>query len=175
MRFIASFFVSALFCFLSVTVSAVPRTNLTPEVARRIVATARRYQLPPLLVLEVMRQESAFLTHATSYKNSRPCAYGLMQLVRATAGRFGVWNPYDPQQAIEGGCRYLAWLVNRYGRDRLDLVLAAYNVGEGAVDRHGRRVPPYQETQNYVRRILAEYKRALILEAMLRQRRAPVG
>ncbi len=167
----------SILCLLicTATSEASQRTNLTPSVARQIVETARKYGLPPMLVLEVMRQESAFRPNATSYKNGRPCAHGLMQMVRGTAGRFGVWNPYDPQQAIEGGCRYLAWLTNRYGRNRLELVLAAYNAGEGAVDRYGRRVPPYQETQNYVRRILAEYKRALILEAILRQRRAPVG
>jgi soluble lytic murein transglycosylase-like protein len=98
-----------------------------------------------------------------------------MQLVKATAGRFGVWDPYDPQQAIEGGCRYLAWLTNRYGRDRLDLVLAAYNAGEGAVDRYERRVPPYAETQNYVRRILAEYERATRLEDAIRLRLVPAN
>lgn len=156
------------------TSEARPRTNLTPDVVRRIVETARRYNLPPLLVLEVMRQESAFRRDATSYKNGRPCAHGLMQMVRGTAGRFGVSNPYDPQQAIEGGCRYLAWLTNRYGRHRLDLILAAYNAGEGAVDRHGRRVPPFAETQNYVRLILAEYGRATQLEAELGRRHAGV-
>lgn len=127
-----------------------------------------------MLVLEVMRQESAFRADATSYKNGRAIAHGLMQMVRGTAGRFGVSNPYDPQQAIEGGCRYLAWLTNRYGRRRLDLILAAYNAGEGAVDRYRGSVPHYPETRNYVRRILHEYNRAIRLEATLysRQREA---
>lgn len=151
------------------TSEAKPRTNLTPAVARQIVETARKYGLPPLLVLEVMRQESAFRADATSFKDGRPCARGLMQLVKATAGRFGVWDPYDPRQAIEGGCRYLAWLASRYGRDRLDLILAAYNAGEGAVDRYGRRVPPYKETRHYVRQILTEYRRATQIEADLRR------
>ncbi len=132
---------------------------MTPQLAAQIVAAARAHDLDPLLVLEVMRQESAFNPRATSYKDGRPCARGLMQMIQGTAGRFGVTDPYDPQQAITGGCRYLVFLMQRFG-GRLDLVLAGYNAGEGAVERYGRRIPPYAETQNYVRSILLAYRRA---------------
>jgi soluble lytic murein transglycosylase-like protein len=140
------------------------RTYLTEEVAKQIVQKAREYGLPPMLVLEVMRQESAFKPWATSYKNGKPCARGLMQMIAATAGRFGVTDPYDPAQAIEGGCRYLRWLTDRYGSNRLELILAAYNAGEGAVDKY-RGIPPFLETRNYVRSILNAYMRAEQLQA----------
>ncbi len=134
-------------------------TLMTPQLAAQIVATARAHDLDPFLVLEVMRQESAFNPRATSFKDGRPCARGLMQMIQGTAGRFGVTDPYDPQQAITGGCRYLVFQMQRFG-GRLDLVLAGYNAGEGAVERYGRRVPPFAETQNYVRSILLAYRRA---------------
>jgi hypothetical protein len=138
------------------------RTKLTEEIASEIVHQARSHGLPPLLVLEVMRQESAFNPRATSYKNGKPCARGLMQMISSTAGRFGIQNPYDPRQAIIGGCRYLSWLSQRYGSNRLDLILAAYNAGEGAVDRY-KGIPPYSETRNYVASILRAYRRAEML------------
>lgn len=150
-------------------------TLMTPRLAAQIVATARAHDLDPFLVLEVMRQESAFNPRATSYKDGRPCARGLMQMIHGTAGRFGVTDPYDPQQAITSGCRYLVFLMQRFG-GRLDLVLAGYNAGEGAVERYGRRVPPYEETQNYVRSILLAYRRARAVAERERQpRRAGAG
>lgn len=151
----------ALSLFSLTTVHAANRTHtrFTPEVAQRIVETARRYGLEPLLVLEIMRQESGFNIRATSYKRGRPCAHGLMQLTPPTAQRFGASDPYNPQEAIEAGCRYLRWLTERYP-GRLDLVLASYNAGQGAVKKYGRAVPPYPETQNYVRIILTNYSRA---------------
>jgi soluble lytic murein transglycosylase-like protein len=85
-----------------------------------------------------------------------------MQLIPATAARFGVADPYDPAQNISGGVQYLAWLMKRYGSN-LSLVAAAYNAGEGAVDRNGG-IPPYAETRRYVDRVaeLAErYRKAL--------------
>ncbi len=81
---------------------------------------------------------------------------GLMQLMPGTAARYGVTNPYDPAQSIMGGTRYLANLLRLFG-GRVDLALAGYNAGEGAVMKYGRRVPPYAETQNYVRTIGARY------------------
>jgi soluble lytic murein transglycosylase-like protein len=79
-----------------------------------------------------------------------------MQLMPGTAARYGVTNAYDPAQSIMGGTRYLADLLRLF-RGRVDLALAGYNAGEGAVMKYGRRVPPYAETQNYVRTIGARY------------------
>jgi soluble lytic murein transglycosylase-like protein len=81
---------------------------------------------------------------------------GLMQLMPGTAARYGVTNAYDPAQSIRGGTRYIADLLRLFG-GRVDLALAGYNAGEGAVMKYGRRVPPYAETQNYVRTIGARY------------------
>ena len=148
-----------------------PKTYFTPEMARLTVAAATRHGVPALLILEVMRQESAFKASATSYKDGQPCAHGLLQLTKSTALRFGVTNPYDPLQAIEGGARYLHWLIEQFGADRLDLVLAGYNAGEGAVVKYRNTVPPYAETLNYVRVILARYYRAVQFSANLPQPR----
>jgi soluble lytic murein transglycosylase-like protein len=112
----------------------------------------QRYGVDPYLVYCVIRQESGFRTGATSAVG----AMGLMQLMPGTAARYGVTNPYDPAQSIMGGTRYLANLLRLFG-GRVDLALAGYNAGEGAVMKYGRRVPPYAETQNYVRTIGARY------------------
>jgi soluble lytic murein transglycosylase-like protein len=117
-----------------------------------IVAAARRNGLDPLLVYSLMHQESAFKKTATSYKGAR----GLMQLMPGTAARFGVTNIYDPQMNIEGGTKYLRLLLDMFDGD-VALALAGYNAGEGAVLKYGRRVPPYSETQEYVRRITNRY------------------
>jgi len=112
----------------------------------------QRYGVDPYLIYCVIRQESGFRTGATSPVG----AMGLMQLMPGTAARYGVTNPYDPAQSIMGGTRYLANLLRLFG-GRVDLALAGYNAGEGAVMKYGRRVPPYAETQNYVRTIGARY------------------
>ncbi|HEX7317360.1 MAG TPA: lytic transglycosylase domain-containing protein [Pyrinomonadaceae bacterium] len=111
-----------------------------------------RYGVDPYLVYCVIRQESGFRTGATSPVG----AMGLMQLMPGTAARYGVSNPYDPAQSIAGGTRYLADLLRLF-RGRVDLALAGYNAGEGAVMKYGNRVPPYRETQNYVRTIGTRY------------------
>lgn len=96
-----------------------------------------------------------------------------MQMIPATALRFGVSDPYDPEQAIRGGCRYLKFLSERYG-GKVELVLAGYNAGEGAVDRYGRRIPPYQETRGYVAVIMRGYRRAKqIEESVIKRERVP--
>jgi soluble lytic murein transglycosylase-like protein len=117
-----------------------------------IVDSSRRYSIDPLLIYAQMHQESSFKLRATSYKG----ASGLMQLMPGTARRFGVSNIYDPKQNIDAGVKYMRWLLNTFGGDVV-LALAGYNAGEGAVWKYGNRVPPYRETQEYVRRITARY------------------
>ena len=115
-----------------------------------------KYNVDPYLIFLVMEQESHFNTHAVSPKGAR----GLMQLMPGTGARYGVRRPHDPAQNIAGGTRYLRELLNRFN-NRVDLVLASYNAGEGAVAKFGNKVPPYQETRNYVKQISKRYKRTL--------------
>jgi len=116
------------------------------------VEAARRHGLDPELVLAVVAVESAFRPDAVSPKG----AQGLMQLMPATARSLDVRDPMDPAANLDGGARYLGSLVARYDGD-LDRALAAYNAGPGAVDRHGG-VPPYKETQGYVKKVMRKYK-----------------
>jgi soluble lytic murein transglycosylase-like protein len=113
---------------------------------------AARYGLDPCLIVSVMRAESAFNRMAVSPKG----ASGLMQLMPATAARFGVRSIFDPHENVMGGARYLRWLLDRFRGD-VRLALAGYNAGEGAVEMYGYRIPPFLETQNYVRTIYARY------------------
>lgn len=113
---------------------------------------AGRNGLDPCLILSVMRAESGFNRGAVSVKG----ASGLMQLMPATASRFGVTNIFDPRENVLGGTRYLRWLLDRFNGD-VRLALAGYNAGEGAVEFYGYRIPPFLETQNYVRTIYARY------------------
>jgi len=110
-----------------------------------------RFKLDPKLVLAVISVESAFQVDAVSSAN----AQGLMQLLPATARRFGVREPFDAAQNLRGGMAYLRWLLREFRGD-VSLALAAYNAGENAVKRHGG-VPPYVETQTYVRRVRRLY------------------
>ena len=121
---------------------------------RLIRLNGSKYNVDPYLIFLVMEQESHFNTHAVSPKGAR----GLMQLMPGTAARFGVRRSHDPAQNISGGTRYLRELLNRFN-NRVDLVLASYNAGEGAVAKFGNRVPPYRETRNYVKKISYRYKR----------------
>ena len=116
-----------------------------------------KHGVDPYLIFLVMEQESHFNPRVVSPKGAR----GLMQLMPGTAARFGVRRPHDPAQNISGGTRYLRELLNRFS-NRVDLVLASYNAGEGAVMRFGNRVPPYRETRNYVKRISYRYKSKLV-------------
>jgi len=121
-----------------------------PEVIVRFVnLVAPEYQLAPALVLAIVATESNFNPNAVSPKN----AQGLMQLIPDTAKRFGVRNLMDPTQNLRGGMAYLRWLLAYYEGD-ISLAAAAYNAGEGAVNRY-RGIPPYAETRMYVRKILA--------------------
>lgn len=117
-----------------------------------ITEAGARHGVDPVLLYAIMHRESAFKQRAVSYKGAR----GLMQLMPATAARFGVRDIFDPAQNIEGGTRYVRYLLNFFGGD-VALALAGYNAGEGAVLKYGRRVPPYRETQEYVRRIGERY------------------
>jgi len=118
-----------------------------------IAQSAARNGVDPNLIIAVMRQESGFNLRARSYKG----ATGLMQLMPATAQRFGVTNIWDASQNIEGGARYLRFLLDSFNGD-VKLALAGYNAGENAVVNSGFRVPRYRETQNYVRSISARYE-----------------
>lgn len=114
---------------------------------------APRYELDPMLVLAIIRVESGFNARAVSPKN----AQGLMQLIPDTARRFGVKDSFDPEQNIRGGMAYLQWLLAFFKGD-VALVAAAYNAGEGTVQQH-RGIPPYAETQSYVKKIVALYRK----------------
>lgn len=117
-----------------------------------IVESGKRNSVDPLLLYSVMHQESTFKAGAVSPKGAR----GLMQLMPFTARRFGVTSIFDPRQNIEGGARYMRFLLDLFGGD-IKLALAGYNAGEGAVIKYGYQVPPYNETQEYVRRIGRRY------------------
>lgn len=111
---------------------------------------ARKHNVDPLLIHSVIQVESHYNPFAVSPKG----ALGLMQLIPATARRFGVSNAFDPRQNIDAGVRYLKYLQDLFQDDRL--ALAAYNAGEGSVVKHWR-IPPYRETRDYVRRVGEKY------------------
>ena len=148
-----------------------PAPVLTPEVVSELAAAGNQvwttgnakvdnlirhyggqYGVDPFLIYCTMAQESSFTAGATSPKG----AQGLMQLMPDTAARYGVTNPYDVGQNIKGGTRYLKDLLKMFN-GRVDLALAGYNAGEGAVMKYGKTIPPYTETRNYVRLILKRY------------------
>jgi len=114
--------------------------------------TASRFQVDPELIRAMIRVESDYDPKAVSNKG----AMGLMQLIPATAHRFGVANPFDPKQNLEGGVNYLKYLLGLFGGD-LNLSLAAYNAGEHSVQRSGG-IPAIRETQNYVRKVTSIYQ-----------------
>jgi Transglycosylase SLT domain len=111
-----------------------------------------RFGVDPYFIYCVIQQESSFSSTALSVKG----AQGLMQLMPGTAARYGVMNSNDPAQNIMGGTRYLKDLLQLF-HGRIDLVLAGYNAGEGAVIRYGQTIPPYRETRDYVRLISKRY------------------
>ena len=127
-------------------------TTGNADIDNFIVESGKRNSVDPLLLYSIMHQESSFKPRAMSYKGAR----GLMQLMPPTAVRFGVTNIWDPKQNIEGGARYMRFLLNLFEGD-VRLALAGYNAGEGAVMKYGYKVPPYSETQEYERRIGKRY------------------
>jgi soluble lytic murein transglycosylase-like protein len=127
-------------------------TTGDPRIDAFIVESGVRNGVDPVLIYALMHQESSFKRGAISVKGAR----GLMQLMPGTAARFGVNNIFDPRQNIEGGTRYLRFLLDAFEGD-IALTLAGYNAGEGAVLKYGRNIPPYRETQEYVRRITQRY------------------
>jgi soluble lytic murein transglycosylase-like protein len=126
-------------------------TTGSSDVDTFIVESGKRNAVDPVLLYSIMHQESTFKQGAISPKGAR----GLMQLMPPTARRFGVTNIFNPKQNIEGGARYMRFLLDLF-KD-VNLALAGYNAGEGAVMKFGNRVPPYRETQEYVRRISNRY------------------
>jgi soluble lytic murein transglycosylase-like protein len=109
--------------------------------------------LEPNLLRAVIVVESGFNSRAVSKRG----AMGLMQLMPATATRYGAANPFDPHDNVHAGAQYLKFLIDRFGQD-LRLALAAYNAGENAVDRNGGQIPPFTETMAYVPRVLRIYQ-----------------
>ena len=126
-------------------------TTGNAQVDRFIVEAGTRNGVDPVLLYAIMHRESSFKPGAVSPKGAR----GLMQLMPATAARFGVRNIFDPAQNIEGGARYVRFLLDYFGGD-VRLALAGYNAGEGAVAKY-QGIPPYRETQEYVRLIGQRY------------------
>lgn len=121
--------------------------------APTIEAMAAKYQLDPKLLHAMIYAESAYNPTAVSSAG----AVGMMQLMPATAKRYGVTNRRDPLQNIEGGARYMKDLLKMFNAN-IKLAVAAYNAGEGAVKKYHNTIPPYPETQNYVKKVMALYR-----------------
>lgn len=130
-----------------------PRQLSFKETVPIIQKASQKFKVPASLIHAIVKTESNFNAHAVSNKG----AIGMMQLMPATAERFGVEDPYDPEQNIMGGTKYLQFLMKKFDND-LELVVAAYNSGEGNVSKNlkknGTKIPPFPETQRYVPKVL---------------------
>lgn len=135
----------------NIEISNVASNAPKSQIIAMIDKVAKKHGVDEKLVRAVVRQESGFNPNATSHCG----AMGLMQLMPATAKGLGVTDPYNPVQNVEGGVKYLKNLLNKYNGNVI-LALAAYNAGSGAVAKYNG-VPPYKETQNYVKSIMANY------------------
>ncbi len=155
-------------------------TSGDPSLDRIIFRAGGRHGIDPRFIHAVIWQESKYKPQALSHAG----AQGLMQLMPATARRFGCTDPHDMISNVEAGTKYLSWLLKRFNGD-VKLALAGYNAGEGAVDKYNG-VPPYNETQNYVRKIVANYGKAfhpvmttevtkLAVETLARESQASFG
>ncbi len=139
---------------LDADAQAAPRQNKTFD--KIVKAVAKKYNLEASLIHSIIRAESNYDPHCVSSKG----ALGLMQLMPKTARTYGVGNPLEPRDNIEGGVRYLKDLINLYnGRTRF--VLAAYNAGQTAVKKYGG-IPPYPETKNYIEKVMNSYPKSFI-------------
>jgi soluble lytic murein transglycosylase-like protein len=134
------------------TVQASRLSRLAPL----IEGAARRHNVPVELICGVILQESGGNHRAVSSAGAK----GLMQLMPGTAKRFGVTDPYNPAQNIEGGTKYLRWLLDRFDGN-IELALAGYNAGEGNVEKYGKKVPPFAETKAYIPNVLG-YTQSMI-------------
>lgn len=123
------------------------------EIARLVNANAETWNVDPALIKAIIANESGFNANATSSAG----AQGLMQLMPGTAQGLGVSDAYDPAQNVWGGTRYIRGLLDRFGGN-VQLAVAAYNAGPGAVDRYGG-IPPYAETRNYVQNVLSSFEK----------------
>ncbi len=127
--------------------------NFVTDYDRDILSVSEKHGVDPYLVKAVIKAESDFDPNAVSSKN----AQGIMQLIPETANDYGVDNPFDPKENIEGGVRYLKDLLEYFDGDT-NLSLAAYNAGKGSVIKHGFTIPPYPETTDYISKVLGYYK-----------------
>ena len=127
------------------------------DINRIITEEAKRNKVSADLIHAIIKVESAYNVRAVSSKG----AMGLMQLIPGTAQRFGVKNAFNARDNIQGGVRYLKFLLNRF--DKLEYAIAGYNAGEGAVQKYNG-IPPYKETKNYVKKVLKIYQKRLNLK-----------
>jgi hypothetical protein len=141
---------------LAVTPAEMAKVLRSPELIALVDEIAKAQGVDTYLARAIIQAESAFNYRA----RSRTGALGLMQLMPSTAERFGVLDPFDPRQNIEGGVKYLRWLHDYYRGD-LTKMVAAYNAGEAAVDRY-KGIPPYRETRAYVPKVLDLYRRRAV-------------